>query len=403
MKLRSDTLFQCTAVGACAIVGLPTLVELWFASHQLLRDRGITGIRATAGVLVASGIVVAVLATFAAMLWWTTRRIPSPRLSTSRLVLLGAQAAFGFFYSTDFFYIVAAEVPFVLPRRPALIWVSAQGAASLVLGFLVHAGIYGHFDPLPDVPHVPGTIVFGLTMLQLLGWQAFAFCVGYIAATERTGREELARVNGELVATQELLADGTRLAERLRISRELHDTLGHHLAALSVNLELAGRLASGRSLEPIREAHGLTRRLLREVRDVVSALQDDRQLDLRHALETMIAGVSSPQVHFAAPAELHVNDASQAHVVFRCVQEALTNAIKHAKARNLWITVAQSPGGVEVHVRDDGAGRATVTFGSGLTGMHDRIREVGGRLEVESSDSGGFGLRAWLPVRESQL
>ena len=102
------------------------------------------------------------------------------------------------------------------------------------------------------------------------------------------------------------------------------------------------------------------------------------------------------------PTTAAVPDASQVHVVFRCVQEALTNAIKHARARNLWITIVQARTFVEIEVRDDGAGQAQVRFGNGLTGMRERIREAGGRLDVESSDRGGFGLRAWLPAREVQ-
>ena len=78
-----------------------------------------------------------------------------------------------------------------------------------------------------------------------LGFQMFAMATSTLTALERTARGELARANAELQATQALLAEDSRVAERLRISRDLHDMLGHHLTALSLQLEVASRLASG--------------------------------------------------------------------------------------------------------------------------------------------------------------
>src|SRR3546814_12036878 len=80
----------------------------------------------------------------------------------------------------------------------------------------------------------------------------------------------LFRSNSELRATRALLAESSRLSERMRISRELHDLLGHHLTALSLNLEVATHVSSGKAQEHVRQAHTLAKLLLTDVREAVS-------------------------------------------------------------------------------------------------------------------------------------
>lgn len=112
----------------------------------------------------------------------------------------------------------------------------------------------------------------------------------WLARSERDAREELARANAELVARQSLLAESSRIAERLRISRDLHDTLGHHLTALSLQLDVAARLASGQAAAHVREAHAITRLLLGDVRDVVSRMRDERLDRTRAVLKALELG-----------------------------------------------------------------------------------------------------------------
>ena len=90
----------------------------------------------------------------------------------------------------------------------------------------------------------------------------FALATTLLAERERAAREELARANAELIATRALMVESSRASERLRISRDLHDTLGHHLTALSLQLDVASRLADGRAAEHIQQAHAIARLLL---------------------------------------------------------------------------------------------------------------------------------------------
>jgi len=237
----------------------------------------------------------------------------------------------------------------------------------------------------------PGTILF----MWAVNWFCFGF--GYLAISETRNHRELARVHGELLATQSLLSDDTRLAERLRISHELHDVVGHHLAGLSINLQLASHLVEGRAAEPIREAHLVAKLLLAEVREVVGGLRDPRQADLRRAFGLLCQGVIAPRIHLELPADLERVDPLCAHIFFRCVQEAITNAIKHASAGNLWVEMKNAGDKWELIVRDDGRGSASVLPGNGLKGMAERFEEVNGRLKYESEPGQGFTLRASIP------
>ena len=240
-----------------------------------------------------------------------------------------------------------------------------------------------------------------VTVVCVGGGEIFALGAGSLAASERRAREEAARVNAELQATQGLLAESVRESERVRISRDLHDTLGHHLTALSVNLEVASHLAEGKAAEHVTQAHAIAKRLLADVREVVSAMHESGAVDLGAALAMLVSGVPQPTIHLTVPSELRLHDAALVHAVFRCVQEIVTNTVRHAHARNLWIEIRREPGGIAVEARDDGRGAPAYRPGQGLTGMGERLQELGGSLVVASHPGRGFEVRALLPLAEA--
>jgi len=343
------------------------------------------------------GLAVGIYLAFGLAFWWTIRD-PGSLPSWRGVVLVGAQIVLALMLWTNLLILVAVSIPFVLPGRKAFIWITIQ--AALTAGFAVLAEGTSMFEPTPGLSHLPWPVVVGLTVLNVLAFQAFAFSLGYMAASEGRRGRELARLNAELQATQELLADSSRMAERLQISRELHDSLGHHLTVLNINLELAKQTVEGRAAEPVQEAQAVTRLLLSDVREVVSSLREDRPVDLRRALETLAAGTPEPRVLLSFPEDLEIRDPSQAHALFRCVQEAITNTVRHARAQNLWIELEKEENGIALRARDDGRGTVAVRTGNGLQGMRERLEEIGGRLEIESRPGQGFSLLAWMPVAE---
>lgn len=211
-------------------------------------------------------------------------------------------------------------------------------------------------------------------------------------------RRELLRAHGELRATRDLLAQSSRLAERLRISRELHDLLGHHLTALNLHLEVLSHLTEGRVLHHATKAQTLAKLLLEDVRATVSAMRAEPGLSLDASLSAMAEAIPRPRIHLDIPAGLGLEDPDRAHALLRCVQEIVTNAVRHSGAENLWIEVVRAGNQVEVKARDDGRGVAHLQPGNGLAGLSQRLAVFGGTLELASATEEGFRATIRIPV-----
>jgi len=278
---------------------------------------------------------------------------------------------------------VAGLLPWMLPAAPALTWLISQNVL-----------LVGVINTIPDVTFSEAAFAGGL----FLGISLFAFMSGVVALRQHIARDALRKVNSELRATQALLADNTRIAERVRIARELHDLVGHHLTALTLNLEVATHLVDGKALEHVQQAHSLAKLLLVDVREVVNDMRVDDKVDLATALRTLVSGVPEPEIHLDVPTELSMTDPRRAQVLLRCAQEMVTNSVRHARARNLWLSLLQDINGVALTARDDGRGVSEVEAGNGLQGMAERLRLLGGELKIESSPGDGFSLQAWIPV-----
>jgi signal transduction histidine kinase len=276
--------------------------------------------------------------------------------------------------------VVAAQLIGPFPPRVAAAWVAVQTAVLVVIF---------------------GRIAGASTALTLgsafLGFQIFALATAALATRERAAREELALANAELMATRSLLAENSRVAERLRISRDLHDTLGHHLTALSLQLEVASRLTSGAAAERVDEAHAITRLLLGDVRDVVSRFRDTSRFNIAEAVRALTESAATLEIHVQVPDGLDVGDPLQAHAILRCVQEIITNTARHAAAAHLWIAIERQPGGIALTARDDGRGADIVAWGNGLRGMRERFEELSGRVEFSSAAGRGFEVHAFMP------
>jgi len=233
-----------------------------------------------------------------------------------------------------------------------------------------------------------------------LSFMAFAYLMTRAGLREADARAELSRRNAELRATRRLLAEHERVGERLRISRDLHDLLGHRLTALTLNLDVAGRTEGEASRDALARADGLARSLLDAVREAVRTVRADDALDVAAALREMVEDVPDPEVRLRLPDRLELADPRAAHALLSCLQEVVTNAVRHADARHLWIDVRQDSGGVTLDARDDGQGaNGGPEAGTGLRGMRERFEALGGRIEVTRAARPGFAVRAFLPAR----
>jgi signal transduction histidine kinase len=273
--------------------------------------------------------------------------------------------------------IVAAQLSDI-PIRTAIAWVAAQ---TLAIAFAF-------------APYGKGLPV----LFAYFAFQLFGLLMSRVARKERVARQALAEANAELHVATELLDINSRTQERLRIARDVHDLLGHHLAALSINLEVARHLADGEAREQIEKSQAITKLLLSDVRDVVSRMREDEPVDVAAAIRSLGEVIQRPSVHLEVVDDLSLNDPAVAQVALRAVQEIVTNAVRHSGAKNLWLKLTATGGSLAIAARDDGCGTDAVLFGNGLRGMRERVEEAKGSIEIASARGHGFEVHVRLPL-----
>ena len=280
--------------------------------------------------------------------------------------------------------VLAGVLPWLMPFWPGLAWIVVQNF-SLAPVTVMTTG-YGWFVAL-------------VQSALYLGFSGFTYITSLVARQQNDSREEQRRLNSELRATRTLLTESSRIAERMRISRELHDLVGHHLTALSLNLEVASHLVGGAAQDHVRQAQSVAKLLLSDVREVVSQLREDDAIDLTEALKTLVEGVPGITIHLDLPPRFSVDDPRRAQVLLRCAQEIITNTVRHAHARNLWLRFERTEANeLAIHAHDDGRGSGELRQGNGLSGMRERLDQIGGRLNITTARDQGFALDAWLPL-----
>jgi signal transduction histidine kinase len=307
------------------------------------------------------------------------------------VVLTGSAVAMGWFsqsgLSAMLMLVIAVVLPWQLPVGAGLMWMLLQ---NLMLIPIIAS--YMGWDTVKAV----------LQVCMYLGISALVFFTSMIASLQAEEREIQRRLNSELRATRALLAESTRIAERMRIARDLHDLIGHHLTALSLNLEVASHLANPAAADHVRKAQATAKHLLSDVREAVSELRQDDAIDLTQALRSLIEGVPGLNVQVETPPRFSVEDPRRAHVLLRCAQEIITNAARHAGARNLWLSfVYDEAGALGLRARDDGRGADQFKPGNGLSGMRERLAEFGGTVAVDTAPGQGFALSVSLPLGEA--
>lgn len=211
---------------------------------------------------------------------------------------------------------------------------------------------------------------------------------------------EMRRLSQQLVKAQE--------QERRHLSRELHDHVGQMLTALRMELGTAerARTAPGQLFgDAIAEGKRLAETMLRTVRDLAMGLRPSMLDDfgLKPALEWLARDVArrcNLRVDLTVDGALEPLPDAHRTCIYRVVQEALTNCARHAGAQRVSVSVVDRAGSIELVVADDGIGWNTAAppTGLGLLGLGERVRELGGRLAVESRPGSGTTLRVTMPV-----
>jgi signal transduction histidine kinase len=267
---------------------------------------------------------------------------------------------------------------------------------------------------LPAVAVVPGNSRVGDFVPVWALFVALPFLSGWVVGKRVGVSEELLASTRRLDREQRDRTQRALSEERARIARELHDVVAHSISVMVIQTQAARRMA-GHNREA---AHEALRSVERCGRDALSEMR--RMVGVLHRGELELAGVESRPglaelrtlVERARasglPIELEIEGeprplpATVELVVFRLVQEALTNAIKHAGPARAVVRVTFTATAIEAEVTDTGRGSVpppgTGGGGHGLVGMRERVARCGGELTTGSPGGGGFRVRAWIPL-----
>ncbi len=210
----------------------------------------------------------------------------------------------------------------------------------------------------------------------------FALLIATSNKNERDAKLELQAKHDQLVATQDLLTQVSRQTERTRIARDLHDLLGHHLTALTIKLQVAERVSEGEAKEQVKECHSIAKLLLNDVRDAVDTLRQSQSIDFRQSLELLLKNTPHLKVQLEFDDSLLIENIPTAQTLFRCIQEAVTNSLKHGKSNYIWIKINKQKSEIIAHIHDDGVVKSNWKEGNGLTGMKERVIEQGGKIDL---------------------
>lgn len=275
----------------------------------------------------------------------------------------------------------------------------------------------GHLYLLTGWREVPAAVAAQSTAVF------FVLVFTEIALREREARAESQRLGVELQAANDKLANYAVQAEELatarertRVAREIHDSVGHVLTALNMQLE-ASRAMFERDPETARDslgkAQGLARQGLSEIRRSVADLRagplEGRTLEEVVSELTERNNEAGLATRFEVLGEARELEPRASLTLYRTAQEGLTNTLKHSQAKQVDVVLDYRQGAVRLEIRDDGLGREDsednheakeqkTRGGFGLLGVRERVRQLDGQFEVRSSPGEGLTLAVEIPA-----
>jgi two-component system, NarL family, sensor histidine kinase DesK len=225
----------------------------------------------------------------------------------------------------------------------------------------------------------------------------FAMASSRNAIVAEQAREELTQRNAELEATQSLLSASAKESERLRIARDLHDSMGHHLTALALQLEILQHQQGDAAKQTQEQARQLVKLLLADVRATVSNLRAEHSLHVHTLLAPLLRSTPRLDILSDIPDDVSIHDARVAEALLRATQEIITNTWRHANANQLQIRVEEAAGQLILEAHDDGHIAEQWQPGHGLTGLRERVDALAGHCDFQRSARGNLAIRLSLP------
>ncbi len=261
-----------------------------------------------------------------------------------------------------------------------------------------------YIDTLPtNLAVLAGAIRNLLVTLNIVAftWALLTYVV-YMTNKQRNIEEELRmmdRANLELKSYIEVAEENAEIRERKRISREIHDTLGHALTGISAGIDAVLVLVDMDKESAKKQLHNLSEIVRQGIVDVRRSLNKMRpgaleELTLKASLQALIKPYTKianltieldyqwGEVDFEKTTEI---------VIFRAIEEAITNSIRHGQAQHIWLKLTHDETHYYVDISDNGRGCQNIKYGFGLTQMQERLATIGGKVSYQGDD--GFKIK----------
>ena len=251
-----------------------------------------------------------------------------------------------------------------------------------------------------------------LNIMNMINIYVFIFYMVILVLAQMSEKERILALNNELkranTKLEEYASESARLAEtreRNRLAREIHDTLGHSLTGIITGIEACIMLmdiAPEATKEQLRAIADVARTGINDVRHSVKALHADalESMELEDALQKLIDSTirsTGVKISMRITTDLSHFNQDEDDVIYRVVQESITNAIRHGKASEIYITIDRRDGDLHIIISDNGVGCDSVTEGFGLHHMKERLEMLGGHMEY--TGNAGFTIHAMIPIR----
>lgn len=322
----------------------------------------------------------AIFAAFTLTFLLATRDKPYRHDALTRIILLSVQyvlvlAVFvlsSFSFNAILLVIWSGQLPYFMPYRRTLLWSPFWSA----IPWLLYAQVWEQTN--------------GLWLTAMLFWTFNLFALMMVESRKQAelAQEQAEQANRELRALQDLMQQASRKDERTRIARDIHDLVGHHLTALSLHLQVASRTVDPSQRPPIDQCLSIARLLLSDVREAVSDIREYGSLDLIQALNELIKPLQDKiSVTIDSQGDLSELSLLQATTLLRCIQESLTNSVRHGKASQLRIVITRNNNQLITEIEDNGTAGDYVP-GNGLIGIKERVNELKGSAEFNVTRRG---------------
>lgn len=331
-------------------------------------------------------------------------------------IILGICTLTGFGYTGIVMLLLADAMRYRIDWKKRIIYIVA-----ICIAYLAMSGnkMYSlpHVIPLSQMwayyrQDVRNSLLSVLDMLSLLNTMIFILYMVVMTLSQTSEKERILRLNSQLQMANRKLEEYaqeqvrmTETRERNRLAREIHDTLGHSLTGIITGIEACIMLmdiAPEATKEQLRAIAEVARNGITDVRHSVNALRPDalETLSLESAIRKLVEESEKStgvKIDLVFPENLQNLDQDEEDVLYRIVQESITNAIRHGKATHIDVRMERVDNDLRIRIADNGKGCDNIQSGFGLHHMQERIEMLKGTLSYSGKD--GFVIEAVVPIR----